>query len=86
MRIEWQGTPGGKMLDGANIEVGDGVVIELATLTEGYPHTWGVWGVRIDGNLYREPRDLTPEPLAAGPFREWIEAETERAVARETTQ
>lgn len=79
MRITWEGTPGGK-LDGANVDMGNGVLVELATLEETYPHSWGVWGIRINGVLYREPRDLSPEVLEPGTFRDWIEQETERAV------
>lgn len=82
MRIEWEGTPGTPRLEGANVDMGNGVVVELATVGEGHPHTWGVWGVRIDGVLYREPRDLDPEPLKPGPFRDWVEQEAERAAVK----
>lgn len=78
MRIEWTGTPG-KRLDGADIHISHNVVVELATLNEDYPYGWGVWGVRIDDNLYREPRDMEPEPLADGPFLTMIEEACQQA-------
>ena len=63
--------------DGANIELHPGVYLELAREENG---GWSVWGIRIDGKLYREPRDLTGEPLHEGPFRarveEWDRAKT----------
>jgi hypothetical protein len=83
MRIEWEGAPGTTRLEGANVDMGNGVVVELATVGQGYPHTWGVWGVRIDGKIYREPRDLRDAgPLEPGPFRDWVEQEAERAAAK----
>lgn len=83
MNIEWEGTPG-KHLEGANITVAPGVIVELATLNDDQPYGWGVWGVRIDGVLYREPRNLNPEPMHDTPFRRLIEEHLESAVTAAT--
>jgi hypothetical protein len=86
--IEWEGTPGGS-LQGANVRIDACTVVELATLDEYPPYGWGVWGIRIDGSLYREPRDLDPEPLGDGPFCRWVEHECEgaaRALAKTQQQ
>lgn len=59
----------------ADVELGYGVVVEFTADWQGL--NWEVWGVRIDGHLYREPRDLIGESLEDCRFRSWLESETE---------
>jgi hypothetical protein len=59
----------------ADVDLGHGVVVELTADWQG--ENWEVWGVRLDGHLYREPRDLVGERLQDGAFRSWLEHETE---------
>jgi transposase InsO family protein len=48
--------------EGVDVWLRDGVVIELA---REHGDRLAVWALRIDGRRYREPRDLTSEPLPA---------------------
>lgn len=56
--------------DLCDVKVNDHITIHLALTDYTEP---GVWSVEIDGVEYREPRDLTDEPLKPGPFREQVE-------------
>lgn len=58
--------------DGADVDLGNGIVLEFATVGQDGRAGWGVWGVRIDGQLYREPRDMEPEPMREGTWREML--------------
>lgn len=55
----------------ADADVGHGVVVEMVRANDA--EQWEVWAVRIDGTLYREPRDLNGEPLNPGPFSEALD-------------
>lgn len=46
--------------EGVDVWLHDGIVIELSRENG---DALAVWTLRIDGQLYREPRDLTGEPL-----------------------
>lgn len=61
--------------DLCDVEIVPGVVIHMALTEYAEP---GVWSVEIDGHEYREPRDLTDEPLRDGPFRTWLVTEIDR--------
>lgn len=55
---------------GADLTLLPGVTLQLARDDSG--SGWSVWGIKIDGKLYREPRDLTGEPLHEGPFLDLV--------------
>jgi hypothetical protein len=58
----------------ADVTLCENVVLELVGgLHDGESDSWEVWGVRIDGQLYREPRDLEGDRLAYGPFFQWLD-------------
>jgi hypothetical protein len=59
-------------VQGLDVTVCDGVIVQFASLNEDGTG-FGVWGVEIDGHLYREPRDLSPEPMQKGPWLTLLE-------------
>lgn len=50
----------------ADAHLGHGVKLQL--VRDNDSETWEVWAVEVDGVVYREPRDLTGEPLEPGKF------------------
>lgn len=58
----------------ADVAMGQGVVL-LFVRGLGADGPWEVWGVKIDGVMYREPRDLVGDDLHPGPFSGWLDAE-----------
>lgn len=71
--------------DIVNVKLTDSVTLELVRVYrdddgEPIPDNWEVWGVRIDGRLYREPNQaLEGDTLREGPFEQWLNT----AVAKE---
>lgn len=62
----------------ADVDMGHGVVVELVRGNDA--EQWEVWGVRLDGTLYRESKTLEGEPLQFGPLSDALD----RAVTSRT--
>jgi hypothetical protein len=63
-------------VQGLDVTVCDGVTIQFASMSEDGTGL-GVWGVEIDGHLYRETSS-SPEQLQEGPWKKLLEEAVER--------
>jgi hypothetical protein len=64
-------------VQGADVTVCDGVTLHFASLDE-EGNGWGFWAVTVDNKMYGESRDLVPDEMPAGQWRELLEAAVKR--------